>query len=76
MTLSRSFKGSKLGARVIYLLQQSNLVANNCTVESSNNSVLPSGLRCLQRNFPCNRNSPVYYNFSIKCGGPQITSNN
>ncbi|THG10396.1 hypothetical protein TEA_022065 [Camellia sinensis var. sinensis] len=38
--------------------------------------VLPSGLRCLQRNFPCNRNFPVYYNFSIKCGGPQITSNN
>ncbi|CAL5390123.1 unnamed protein product [Camellia sinensis] len=55
---------------------QLNLVANNFTVESSNNSVLPSGLRCLQRNFPCYRNSPVYYNFSIKCGGPQITSNN
>ncbi|XP_028078445.1 probable LRR receptor-like serine/threonine-protein kinase At1g56140 isoform X3 [Camellia sinensis] len=55
---------------------QLNLVANNFTVESSNNSVLPSGLRCLQRNFPCNRNFPVYYNFSIKCGGPQITSNN
>ncbi|GMP51812.1 hypothetical protein CsSME_00017899 [Camellia sinensis var. sinensis] len=54
---------------------QLNLVANNFTVESSNNSVLPSGLSCLQRNFPCNRNSPVYYNFSIKCGGPQITSN-
>ncbi|CAL5390122.1 unnamed protein product [Camellia sinensis] len=38
---------------------QLNLVANNFTVESSNNSVLPSGLRCLQRNFPCYRNSPV-----------------
>ncbi|CAL5382128.1 unnamed protein product [Camellia sinensis] len=36
--------------------------------------VLPSGLRCLQRNFPCNRNVPVYSNFAVKCGGPQITS--
>ncbi|KAI8031270.1 putative LRR receptor-like serine/threonine-protein kinase [Camellia lanceoleosa] len=38
---------------------QLNIVANNFTVESSNNRVLPSGLRCLQRNFPCYRNSPV-----------------
>ncbi|GMP41848.1 hypothetical protein CsSME_00011800 [Camellia sinensis var. sinensis] len=53
---------------------QLNLVANNFTIEGSNNSVLPSGLRCLQRNFPCNRNVPVYSNFAVKCGGPQITS--
>ncbi|KAE9458416.1 hypothetical protein C3L33_09654, partial [Rhododendron williamsianum] len=68
---------------------QLNLVANNFTIESSNDrhdnvvidmhsssafSVLPSGLSCLQRNFPCYRNSPLYYNLSIKCGGPQITS--
>ncbi|KAG2689601.1 hypothetical protein I3760_09G146500 [Carya illinoinensis] len=26
------------------------------------------GLNCLQKNFPCNRNSPRYANFSIKCG--------
>nr|CAN73906.1 hypothetical protein VITISV_029158 [Vitis vinifera] len=36
--------------------------------------VLPSGLNCLQQNFPCNRGSGIYYNFAIKCGGPQITS--
>ncbi|XP_058219698.1 probable LRR receptor-like serine/threonine-protein kinase At1g56140 isoform X5 [Rhododendron vialii] len=53
---------------------QLNLVANNFTIESANNSVLPSGLSCLQRNFPCLRNSPIYYNFAIKCGGPQFTS--
>ncbi|KAG5546802.1 hypothetical protein RHGRI_018838 [Rhododendron griersonianum] len=53
---------------------QLNLVANNFTTESSNNRVLPSGFSCLQRNFPCYRNSPIYYNLSIKCGGPQITS--
>ncbi|XP_058219700.1 probable LRR receptor-like serine/threonine-protein kinase At1g56140 isoform X2 [Rhododendron vialii] len=53
---------------------QLNLVANNFTIESANNSVLPSGLNCLQRNFPCNRNSPIYSSFAIKCGGPQITA--
>ncbi|KAK8602713.1 hypothetical protein V6N13_084918 [Hibiscus sabdariffa] len=51
-----------------------NLVANNFTIEQSNNSVLPSGLNCLQRNFPCNRGPGIYFNFGIKCGGPQITS--
>ncbi|XP_028086342.1 probable LRR receptor-like serine/threonine-protein kinase At1g56140 isoform X1 [Camellia sinensis] len=55
---------------------QFNLVANNFTIEGSNNSVLPSGLSCLQRNFPCNRNVPVYSNFAVKCGGPQIASSN
>ncbi|KAF7139979.1 hypothetical protein RHSIM_Rhsim06G0241100 [Rhododendron simsii] len=55
---------------------QLNLVANNFTIESANNSVLPSGLNCLQRNFPCNRNSPIYSSFAIKCGGPQITASN
>ncbi|KAF3949112.1 hypothetical protein CMV_024973, partial [Castanea mollissima] len=34
---------------------QLNLVANNFTIESSNSSVLPSGLNCLQRDFPCNQ---------------------
>ncbi|TQE08759.1 hypothetical protein C1H46_005607 [Malus baccata] len=27
--------------------------------------VLPSGLNCLQRNFPCNRGCGIYYNFGI-----------
>ncbi|KAG6524797.1 hypothetical protein ZIOFF_014741 [Zingiber officinale] len=31
--------------------------------------ILPSGLRCLQRDFPCYRGSPNYYSFAIKCGG-------
>ncbi|KAK9937493.1 hypothetical protein M0R45_014277 [Rubus argutus] len=55
---------------------QLNLVANNFSIESSNNSVLPRGLNCLQKNFPCNRGPGIYYNFSIKCGGPQFKSSN
>nr|XP_023873219.1 probable LRR receptor-like serine/threonine-protein kinase At1g56130 isoform X2 [Quercus suber]POE84859.1 putative lrr receptor-like serine/threonine-protein kinase [Quercus suber] len=47
-----------------------NLVANNFVFDKSNESVMP-GLNCLQRNFPCNRDSPPYANFSIKCGGPE-----
>ncbi|KAK8648738.1 hypothetical protein V6N13_129481 [Hibiscus sabdariffa] len=35
---------------------------------------LPSGLNCLQRNFPCNRGPGIYFNFGINSGGPQITS--
>uniref|UniRef100_A0A6N2JX36 non-specific serine/threonine protein kinase n=1 Tax=Salix viminalis TaxID=40686 RepID=A0A6N2JX36_SALVM len=52
-------------------LQTMNLVANNFTFDNSNISVLP-GLNCLQRNFPCNRDTPRYANFSIKCGGPEM----
>ncbi|WRX28570.1 Serine-threonine/tyrosine-protein kinase [Theobroma cacao] len=55
-------------------LRTINLVANNFTIGQSNSSVLPSGLNCLQRNFPCNRGRGTYSNFAIKCGGPQITS--
>ncbi|GMY38144.1 probable LRR receptor-like serine/threonine-protein kinase At1g56130 [Fagus crenata] len=51
--------------------RKKNLVANNFIFDSSNLSVLP-GLNCLQRNFPCYRNSPVYANFSIKCGGNEM----
>ncbi|KAI8533998.1 hypothetical protein RHMOL_Rhmol10G0054600 [Rhododendron molle] len=54
---------------------QLNLVANNFIIGPINDSVLPSGLRCLQRNFPCGRNRPVYDNFSVKCGGPETISN-
>ncbi|KAL0328652.1 UNVERIFIED_CONTAM: putative LRR receptor-like serine/threonine-protein kinase [Sesamum calycinum] len=53
---------------------QLNLVANNFTIDNSNSSALPSGLGCLQRNFPCNRGSPIYSRFAVKCGGLQITS--
>ncbi|CAI9108040.1 OLC1v1007550C1 [Oldenlandia corymbosa var. corymbosa] len=53
---------------------QLNLVANNFTLSDSNSSSLPSGLYCLQRNFPCNRGSPIHSNFAIKCGGPALTS--
>ncbi|BFG28329.1 hypothetical protein CerSpe_146030 [Prunus speciosa] len=54
-------------------ISQLNLVVNNFIFDSSN-ITLP-GLNCLQRNFPCNRNTPRYTNFSIKCGGPQMRGN-
>ncbi|KAL9666456.1 hypothetical protein QQ045_000788 [Rhodiola kirilowii] len=38
--------------------------------------VHPSGLECLQRNFPCNRGTGIYSDFAINCGGPQIRSSN
>ncbi|KAL0300968.1 UNVERIFIED_CONTAM: putative LRR receptor-like serine/threonine-protein kinase [Sesamum radiatum] len=41
---------------------------------SLRNIALPSGLNCLQRNFPCNRGSPIYSSFAINCGGLQIRS--
>ncbi|XP_024180394.1 probable LRR receptor-like serine/threonine-protein kinase At1g56130 isoform X3 [Rosa chinensis] len=53
---------------------QLNLVVNNFSIESLQSSGLPSGLACLQRNFPCNRGPGIYYNFGINCGGPEITS--
>ncbi|XP_022893704.1 probable LRR receptor-like serine/threonine-protein kinase At1g56140 [Olea europaea var. sylvestris] len=53
---------------------QLNLVANNFTIDNSNGSALPSGLNCLQRNFPCNQGSPIYSSFAIDCGGQQIRS--
>ncbi|XP_073107620.1 probable LRR receptor-like serine/threonine-protein kinase At1g56140 [Elaeis guineensis] len=46
-----------------------NLVANNFVLDSSNNSVLPLGLNCLQQDIPCNRGSPIYSSFAITCGG-------
>ncbi|KAG8365259.1 hypothetical protein BUALT_Bualt18G0085600 [Buddleja alternifolia] len=53
---------------------QFNFVSNNFTIDNSNSSALSSGLNCLQRNFPCNRDSPIYSSFAVKCGGPQIRS--
>ncbi|XP_050145040.1 probable LRR receptor-like serine/threonine-protein kinase At1g56130 [Malus sylvestris] len=52
-------------------MSQLNLVVNNFTFDSSNMDL--RGLNCLQRNFPCNRNTPRYASFSIKCGGKQLT---
>ncbi|CAN6545873.1 unnamed protein product [Malus baccata var. baccata] len=52
-------------------ISQVNLVVNNFTFDSSNITTLP-GLNCLQRNFPCNRNTPRYASFAINCGGPQM----
>ncbi|KAJ0501035.1 putative non-specific serine/threonine protein kinase [Helianthus annuus] len=53
---------------------QINLVVNNFTLGDSGNSGLPSGLNCLQRNFPCGHGSPIYSSFAINCGGSEITS--
>ncbi|RXH98755.1 hypothetical protein DVH24_011080 [Malus domestica] len=52
-------------------MSQLNLVVNNFIFDSSNIATVP-GLNCLQRNFPCNRNTPRYASFSINCGGPQM----
>ncbi|KAM2930193.1 hypothetical protein COP2_037247 [Malus domestica] len=51
-------------------IPQLNLVVNNFTFDSSN--IALAGFNCLQRNFPCNRNTPRYANFSINCGGLQM----
>nr|XP_015882094.2 probable LRR receptor-like serine/threonine-protein kinase At1g56140 [Ziziphus jujuba var. spinosa] len=55
---------------------QLNLVGNNFTTESLNSSVLPSGLACIQRSFPCHRGHGIYSSFAINCGGAEITSSN
>ncbi|CAN0901973.1 Probable LRR receptor-like serine/threonine-protein kinase At1g56130 [Linum grandiflorum] len=55
---------------------QLNIVFNNFTIDPSNTNGLPSGINCLQQNFPCNRNPPIYSQFSIKCGGRPITTAN
>uniref|UniRef100_A0A0D9ZQP6 non-specific serine/threonine protein kinase n=1 Tax=Oryza glumipatula TaxID=40148 RepID=A0A0D9ZQP6_9ORYZ len=49
---------------------QLNLVANNFVIDSSNNSVLPSGLACLQRNTPCFLAS----SFAVDCGSNRLIS--
>ncbi|GLT27155.1 hypothetical protein SLA2020_021790 [Shorea laevis] len=56
------------------LFVQLNLEANNFTFDKSNISLFP-GLDCLQRSFPCNKNSPHYANFAINCGGPEVIAN-
>ncbi|KAF7152708.1 hypothetical protein RHSIM_Rhsim01G0036400 [Rhododendron simsii] len=42
----------------------------------ANNSVLATGLDCIQNNFPCLGGSPKYSDFAINCGGPKITAVN
>ncbi|KAL7595721.1 hypothetical protein Lser_V15G29113 [Lactuca serriola] len=54
---------------------QLNLVANNFKFDSTNTSIFP-GLVCLQRDFPCNRNTTApYTSFAIKCGGSGVRAN-
>ncbi|KAF2560743.1 hypothetical protein F2Q70_00015579, partial [Brassica cretica] len=54
-------------------LRELNLVANNFSLEGLDKRDLP-GLKCLQKNFPCNRGKGIYSDFLINCGGPQIRS--
>uniref|UniRef100_A0A0D3GXB4 non-specific serine/threonine protein kinase n=1 Tax=Oryza barthii TaxID=65489 RepID=A0A0D3GXB4_9ORYZ len=49
-----------------------NLVWNNFMIESSNRSVLPSGLNCLQRNTPCFPASPDNSSFAVDSGGKRL----
>nr|TKW31361.1 hypothetical protein SEVIR_2G100400v2 [Setaria viridis] len=46
-----------------------NLVANNFVLDSTDDSILPSGLNCLQQDTPCFLGSPQYYSFAVDCGG-------
>ncbi|XP_031270055.1 probable LRR receptor-like serine/threonine-protein kinase At1g56140 [Pistacia vera] len=48
-----------------------NLVGNNFTFDSSNISDF-YGLNCLQRYFPCNRNTPRYSHIAINSGGKKF----
>ncbi|KAF2918544.1 probable LRR receptor-like serine/threonine-protein kinase At1g56140 isoform X2 [Oryza sativa Japonica Group] len=47
---------------------QLNLVANKFNIRENNNSILPSGLNCLQQDTPCLLGSPEYYSFAVDCG--------
>ncbi|CAH8355764.1 unnamed protein product [Eruca vesicaria subsp. sativa] len=51
-----------------------NLVANNFTLEGLDKRWVLPGLKCLQKNFPCNRGKGIHSDVSIKCGGTQIRS--
>uniref|UniRef100_K3Y4X1 non-specific serine/threonine protein kinase n=1 Tax=Setaria italica TaxID=4555 RepID=K3Y4X1_SETIT len=53
---------------------QLNLVANDFVIDSSNNSVLPWGLDCLQHNIPCFLGSPQSASFAVDCGGSTTIS--
>ncbi|KAK3141508.1 hypothetical protein QOZ80_4BG0334830 [Eleusine coracana subsp. coracana] len=51
-----------------------NLVANNFVISNSNNSILPSGLECLQRNTPCFLGRPQSSSFAVDCGSRRSIS--
>ncbi|KAK3141511.1 hypothetical protein QOZ80_4BG0334860 [Eleusine coracana subsp. coracana] len=53
---------------------QLNLVANDFVMDSSNDSVLPWGLNCLQRNTPCFLGSPQSSSFAVDSGGSRTIS--
>ncbi|KAM0877788.1 hypothetical protein ACQ4PT_035293 [Festuca glaucescens] len=53
---------------------QLNLVANDFVMDSSNDSVLPWGLNCLQRNTPCFLGSPQSSSLAVDCGGSKTIS--
>ncbi|ONM13895.1 Leucine-rich repeat transmembrane protein kinase [Zea mays] len=53
---------------------QLNLVANDFVMDSSNNSVLPWGLECLQHSTPCFLGSPKSASFAVDCGGSRAIS--
>ncbi|CAM0902803.1 unnamed protein product [Alopecurus aequalis] len=54
--------------------QSLNLVANDFVMDSSNDSVLPWGLNCLQRNTPCFLGSPQSSSLAVDCGGSRTIS--
>uniref|UniRef100_M8C187 non-specific serine/threonine protein kinase n=1 Tax=Aegilops tauschii TaxID=37682 RepID=M8C187_AEGTA len=56
------------------MLSYLNLVANDFVIDSSNNSVLPFGLNCLQRNTPCSLGSPQSSSLAVDCGGSRTIS--
>ncbi|KAJ1288757.1 hypothetical protein BS78_02G112500 [Paspalum vaginatum] len=45
-----------------------NLVANQFALDSTDDSILPPGLDCLQQDTPCSLGSPQYYSFAVDCG--------
>uniref|UniRef100_A0ACD5UUJ7 Uncharacterized protein n=1 Tax=Avena sativa TaxID=4498 RepID=A0ACD5UUJ7_AVESA len=53
---------------------QLNLVTNNFVADSSSDSVLPTGLGCLQRNTPCFLGSPKSSSFAVDCGSTRSVS--
>jgi len=53
---------------------QLDLVANNFVINNSSNSVLPSGLECLQRNTSCFLGPPLSTSFAVDCGSNRSIS--
>ncbi|KAF4390460.1 hypothetical protein G4B88_024466 [Cannabis sativa] len=51
-----------------------NLVGNNFTLDNLNNSLLLSGLNCLQKSFSCGLSDPTYSSFGVNSGGIELKS--